>query len=449
MIISNIENTYPYQLEGVRMISKFNGRVLLADEMGLGKTRTSLLWALPFVERLPTIVVCPALVKYHWEHEANILGCYSTVVLEGRNVSHLQKAHLYIVNYDILKNWLDSLKEKKPKTLIIDECQYCANNTQRTKVTRNLSRSVENVLALSGTPLSNRPIELFNALNMINPKVFSNRWSFAHKYCGPRLTPWGWKFEGATNLPELRSLLKTTVMVRRRKSEVLKDLPKLSRKIITLALSNPSEYEKADQDFIGWLTRQNPSKVKGALRATALVKINYMKQLAARYKLKGIIEWVNQWLKETNEKLAIFATHRKMIEALERRCEAKSIVIDGSVSSTKRHSLIQQFQTDAGTRLMIGNIQAAGIGITLTAASTGIVAELPWRPGDLLQLEKRLDRLGQTKPVTFLYMIAYGTVEEKICGLLQRKQRTLSTVLDGGEEDNFSMFDELIKGLSK
>jgi len=171
--------------------------------------------------------------------------------------------------------------------------------------------------------------------------------------------------------------------------------------------------------------------------------------LAAKLKLKAAVEWINEWLEQNpDEKLVVFAHHRKCLEALERRLEAKSVVIDGSVTGQKRSLLVKQFQTDPGTRLLLGNILAAGVGITLTAAHNVVFAEMAWRPGDHIQGEDRCYRIGTTETVWCTYLVAHGTIEERLCRIVQRKQKVLSSVLDGGPvEGDLNVFDQLLAEL--
>ncbi len=430
-------------------IDGFGGRSLQALEPGLGKTLISLWWIAEKPEqRLPTVVVCPLSVKWHWEREAKEkCGMEDVGVLEGRKPTGEKLSSLTILNFDILAGRLDELRKLKPKTIILDEVQAIANQTKRTTAVRNLCKGVPNVLALSGTPLVNRPIELLNTLRILRPDVpeFRSKIIFGDRFCGRFLSHWGWDYKGATNTDKLNKLLAATCMSRRRKVDVLPDLPPKIRDVVALPLSDPREYQRASDDFLGWLTKEKPNVVNRAAKAKALTRVSYLLQLAAKLKLKSAIEWINDLL-AGGEKVVVFATHRKMISALSRRLNCESVIIDGTVTGADRQRAVDRFQTDPKVRVAICNIVAGGTGITLTAASTVVFVELDWRPGVHLQAEDRPHRIGTTKPVWIHYLVAHGTVEEKLCSVLQAKQKVLNAVLDGGKvENDLTVFDLLMK----
>jgi len=446
----------PYQLESIKAINRFKGCALLAHEMGLGKTLISLWWWEKTPQVHPGLVVCPASMKFVWEHEALQNLGVRPYVAEGQKVrppeQNNMKPKLVIVNYDILHHWLPWLQKFRFNSLFVDECQYVKNGAaKRTKAVRKLARGIPNVVAISGTPLLSRPIELFSTLQMLLPNIFRSRWAYAHEYCKPRYTPWGWNYDGASHLPELHSLLKHLCMIRCLKADVLPELPEKIRRVLPLTLSDEDEYREATDRFLQWLGKTDPAKLLRAKRAEALVKLGCLKRLAARLKLRSVIDWVNRWLESyPDEKIVLFAVHRKMIEALERRTKAKSVIIDGSVTGRKRKAAVDQFQQDGKTRVLIGNIQAAGVGITLTAASTLVFCELDWVPSNHVQGEDRIHRIGQTKQSWIWYLVAAGTIEEDLCEILERKQRVVQTVLDGTEGvDDLDVHRQLLSRMSQ
>lgn len=450
------DNLFPYQLEGVKKIENFAGRALIGDEPGLGKTRQAI-WFLKRNESArPAIVVCPASVKYYWAQEAKKVAGFSSSILEGQ--TPLKKGDLkfhneplVIINYDILQYWVEWLKKFNFQTVIIDENQYIqSRKTARTKAVKKLTYGVPNVIALSGTPFQNRPIELFPTLNILDPKTFKQYWAFGQKFCGPKHTPWGIKFDGASNTDELHQLLISTCMIRRKKTDVLEDLPDKLRKVLPVDMTNPKEYDLANKHFLTWLRRQDPAKVRKAVNAQALVKMGYLKRLAARLKFRAVVDWVNDFLAKTDEKLIIFAVHQKMIRALNRRCKAKAAIVDGSVIGRNRQSAVEKFQNDPGTRLFLGNIRAAGTGLTLTAASTVLFAELDWTPGIHTQAEDRPHRIGQKDTVWIHYIVARGSIEVNLCALIQQKQQVVSSIIDGGNQvGDIDVFNQLLREMKK
>ncbi len=452
------DDLFDYQKENVRKIEEFNGRCLLADSMGLGKTRSILGYLHNRPEAWPVIVICPANVKYGWEREC--LECLKIrpTILEGRtvpkNADHLSPNNIVILNYDILKDWFVYLKKFRANTLVIDECQKLQNRTTiRTKKTRELSKGISNILALSGTPVMNRPVDLWPAINIIRPDVFGSFFSYGSRYCDRRRMPWGIEYKGATHIPELHRLLKKTCMLRKLKSEVLKDLPEKVRKIVSVHLRCLERYQFASSDFIGWLRQQDTLKAKRAAKALELTRMGYLMRLSARLKLRAVVDWINDFFEksELDEKLVVFAIHRKMIDVIHRRTNAKSVVVFGGMTNIKKKDAIDQFKKDKKTKLFIGNIEAAGVGIDgLQIASNVAFTEFPWRPADITQAEDRLHRIGTKKTVFVYYLTARDTIEEPHCDLLQKKQEIVSGILDGSSQvDDINIYNELLKHLKK
>ena len=446
---------FDYQKEVVQDIEDFEGRSLVSVEQGLGKTAIAL-WTLKRqkIESFPAVVICPSAVKYMWEHEAIRMGIRPTV-LEGTKPEKVGRKsnapRLTILNQDILYAWLPVLLKQGTKTVIIDECQnFASRSSRRTKAVLKLGRSCRHVIALSGTPLVNRPAELWPTLHMIRPDLYPSFWQFAQRFCKPRRTPWGWDFSGASNLDVLHSTLNRQCMVRRLKKDVLKDLPEKMRCVVPVEISDRKEYEKARDDFAGWLKSVQPDRVQSALRAQQMTQIGYLLRLTAKLKLRSVVEWCNNFLEGSDEKLVVFGVHTKMIEALDRRLNGgKHVIIDGSVTGRLRKAACDQFQRDPKTRVLIGNIKAAGVGLTLTAASTVAFAELFWTPGAMTQAEDRCHRIGTTQTVWAYYLVAAGTIEERLCKAIQTKQEVIRATLDGGKmEDDLSILDQLLAELA-
>ena len=446
---------YPYQKKAVLQIQKFKGRALLADEMGLGKTLEALQWIKRSPKKRPVIVVCPASLKWVWEAEAIKHIKIRATILSGRtppkkkNIT--KKRELYIINYEILQYWITWLKNLNPQVLILDECHYIKNRrAKRTKAVKKLAKDIKHLIAISGTPLTNRPSELFTILNLVCPDEFPAFWPYAHRYCKAQLRPWGWEFKGASNIRELHRKLKRLMMIRNLKKDVLKDLPEKTRSVIPLEIEKRKEYQEAENDFIKWLTKKSTSKAKRAERAKKLVQLGYLKRLAAELKMKQVLEWIDGFLEQSEGKLVVYGIHKKIIKQIHEKYKKISVVVDGSVSQRKRKIAVRSFQQNKKFRLFIGNIKAAGVGITLTAAYTLVFVELDWVPGNMVQAEDRIHRIGQKNAVMIYYLIARDTIEEKLCKILQKKQRVLSQVLDGSIKTNrLDVYRALEKSLLK
>jgi len=436
--IKNLHGTlYPFQLEGVNFIESRDGNALLGDEMGLGKTVQALAWLALHPEKRPAVIICPASLKLNWKRETQTwLGIDTKLeVLSGnpeKNPAQNQNG-IFIINYDIIGKWVEWFRRIKPKVIIADECHFFKNSaTKRTKAIQKMARMSNHFLALSGTPAVNRPIEVFNAIKIINPGLFPNKMNFARRYCNAHYNGFGWDFTGASHIEELHRILTDTLMIRRLKADVLKELPPKVRTVVPIELNNRKVYDLAEADFIAWVqsTRGNIAAAK-AKQAEALARIEALKQLTIRGKIKSVIQWIENYL-DTDGKLVVFATHKETIAELMNHFGNIAVKLDGSSSQTERDMAVHQFQNNPEVRLFVGNLKAAGVGLTLTASSTTCFIELGWTPGDHNQAEDRVHRIGQeADSVNAYYLVADNTIERDILELIDKKRKVLDALLDG------------------
>jgi SWI/SNF-related matrix-associated actin-dependent regulator 1 of chromatin subfamily A len=208
---------FPFQKEGVAFLESRRGRALIADEMGLGKTIQALAYLELHPELRPAIVVCPASLKLNWSKEAyNWMSHPEVQILSGRTINTQIRGKIIIINYDVLDAWLPAIARAHPVIVITDECHlYKSNTAQRTKAVKKLAKMVSHFIALSGTPIVNRPIEIFNAINIINPQVIPPYWVYVKRYCNAQYNGFGWDMNGASNTQELHDILVKSVMIRR------------------------------------------------------------------------------------------------------------------------------------------------------------------------------------------------------------------------------------------
>ncbi|GIW60148.1 MAG: hypothetical protein KatS3mg087_1214 [Patescibacteria group bacterium] len=296
-------------------------------------------------------------------------------------------------------------------------------------------------------PLTNRPIELFPIISTLKPKIWKSRLAYAKRYCNPRLTPWGWDFRGASNLDELHKILKSTCMVRYTTKQVLTTLPGKNRRVIVLDILNRDDYVEAEKNFLHWLKLNYPERYEKSIKAAALVQIGVLLRLAAKKKLKFAVDYINKFIEQNpKRRIVVYAIHKKCLAALKRRINAKSAIIDGSTPHNKRREIITAFRAGRLT-VLIANILAAGVGINLQVSDTMFVLELPFKPGPLLQVEGRIHRLGQSMVSNINYLIAKNTIEEKLIKLIQSKEQTIATVLDGKNSADLNLLELLLKEL--
>lgn len=441
----NLKNVklYPFQKEGVAFLEERRGRALIADEMGLGKTIQIIAYLSLHSELRPALIIVPASLKLNWERE--IKRCIPTekvFILSGMSEENLHnlpdsKDYIYIANYDILSNRKEELMNLGFKIVILDECQYIKNQkARRSKIARSIAKATDKVVALSGTPIINRPIEFFNTLNILRPDLFNNFMTYAFKYCGARHNGFGWDFNGSSNKEELHKNLINTIMIRRTKIEVIKDLPEKTRAIVPIELDDRKNYERAIDDF------SQIAEDYGSL-GEALACIEKAKQEAVKSKLENCIKWIENFL-ESKEKLIVFATHHFVIDKLMEHFKGVGVKLDGRDNAKNKQISIDRFQSDNNIKLFVGNIKAAGVGITLTAASNVAFIELGWSPGEHDQAGDRAHRIGQKNSVTEWYLLADGTIEIEIAELIDKKRENLDAILNGKQTERSNLLMDLL-----
>jgi len=440
-----------YQEKAVRKIEHFRGRALLAYEMRMGKTFIALQWLKRHPEAYPAVVVCPEIGKLHWEEKAKRHFNMRSVVLNGivpTKRKFIHKNQLYIINWEILQYWVGFLKLAEIKTPILDEIHYIKERkTQCYKATRKLVKNLPYLLALGGTPLKSRPIELFNVLNLLRPDKFPSFMKYAFRYCKPVRRPWGWEFKGSSHLDELHENLNAWCMIRMLRKDAMNELPK-DRRIVSIPISNKDEYFEAEHSFIKWLNKRSVTRANKAKKAERLVQMGYLKRLAASLKMQNTLKWIDKWLNKNKGKIVIFAIHKDIINELKNKYKGKCAVVDGTVRGKKRHLAVKAFQTDKECRVFIGNTRASGTVIELSKAKAVVAIEFDWTPGDLTQCEDRIFKQDSNEPMLIYYLVAKDTIEHHLCEILQTKQDVISETLDGNKEKNrLSIFDELQKKL--
>lgn len=433
----------PHQVEAVQFMIQNKGRVIVGDCPGLGKSLSSIGY-LEHLDRWPILIVCPSSVKGHWKAEFEEYTGRKAVIVEGELPYEGDLTHsAAVINYDILAAQMPWLLEQNFECLIFDECQNLANaSTKWTKAARILAKRCPRVQGLSGTPIANRPADFWAMLHMIRPAEFSSFNDYAWTYCSPRYSERfnRWDYSGASNMDELHARIKP-FMIRRTK-EIL-NLPPQTKRIEFVEMDNRDLYDTLHKRYVDTSRYQNPF-------STGMDKLSLLSQLlmlVARCKARSTVRWIKDYLIENpEEKLIAFCTHTQMLDVVHRRAipeGSEAIFINGSVASKKRTKLIEQFQTDPGTRLAVCNIKAAGAGITLTAATKSVVCELPWTSRDITQLAGRNHRIGQTRETELIFLLTENTIEEKLCKVIEEKQRIHEAIIEGRKLDDLPIMKML------
>jgi len=438
---------HPFQRAGVRYALD-RRRTFIADEQGLGKTVQALA-TLEADGGFPAVVVCPASMKLTWRRESlHWLPGRTVAVLEGRTdeawTEEALAADIVVLNYDILEAHLEQLLVRRPRALVLDESHYVKNpRAGRTKAALELAEGLPDGalrLALTGTPILNRTDELISQLRVLG--------RLADFGSGARLAR---SFRTAGSDDRLHWNLRAVCYVRRTKAEVLPQLPAKRRDTVPVLLSNEHEYRLAEEDVVAWLQSLPldlgtlDAKIAAALRAEQLVRLNNLRQLAARGKLPTALAWIGDFL-ESGEALVVFAEHVEIQRAVLDRFPG-AVHILGADSSFARQRAVDSFQAEDGPQLMVCSMRAASQGITLTRASNVAFLELDWTPARHDQAEDRLHRIGQESAVTAWYLLAPETIDETMAELLQRKRSVIDAITDGVVQSQERLVDAVVREL--
>jgi SWI/SNF-related matrix-associated actin-dependent regulator of chromatin subfamily A-like protein 1 len=436
----------PFQSEAVAFIEEKKGRCLIADQPGLGKTIESLAWLLLHPDKKPVIVVVPKSAKLNWKKEAEAwMPDPKVQILSTTTITEIT-GEIVIINYDILHYWLQELKKINTEILILDEAHKIKSNaTKRTKAVKKLAKKIPNIICLTGTPIENKPVEIYNILHLIDENIFPSFQKFAREYCNPQWNGYGWDYSGASHLDKLNRILTGTVMLRRLKNDVLKDLPGKTYSYVPIEIDNRKEYHEAEKNFIEFVRKTKGEETAERIsEVEELAKTEILKQVAVKGKLSQAIEWIKDFI-ETDEKLVVFATHKFVIERLMTEFSEIAVKIDGSVTAKQRQTAVDDFQKNNKIRLFVGNIQAASECITLTVANNLVFLELPWSPKSIEQASDRIHRITQERKVIIYYLLAEKTIEEKIARIIDRKTVTIDAAIDGKDVEQQNLLHELMR----
>lgn len=428
-----------------------NDRFILADDMGLGKTTSTVIASMESGAK-KVLIVCPASLKINWKREIENYSDDYVLIVEGKKWGSTFK--YYIINYDILKNFHTTENSEDSEAYqiivnegfdlaIVDEAHYISNSqAQRTKLLNDILAKIPKVWLLTGTPMTSRPINYYNLLKIVNSPLTLNWKSYVMRYCkGYQFRVGGrkvWNTSGASNLDELRDQTKAVVL-RRLKTDVL-DLPEKIISPIWLELKN-SFYDDELTEFLR-ISEENKDKESITVTLNRLMKL---RQLIAIEKVEHTCELIDKVL-EQGKKVIVFTNFTMSLDMLHEKYKKKSVVLDGRMSKIARQESVDRFQNEDKIKIFIGNIKAAGVGITLTAADTVIMNDLSFVPADHSQAEDRAYRYGQKNSVLVYYPVFENTIEMTVYNILQKKKDIIDQVMGDGEYSE-SFASELIKSM--
>jgi len=454
----------PYQLQGIARGMELK-RYINGDEQGLGKTiqtiATISTWAQRGEESLPVLVICPASLKENWKREIEKFTNYKALILSDKTRNNWKRyyelgmAQFFIVNYESLKKYfvqswpktrvvkssdITMIREIEVfKTIVIDEAHRCKDTTtQQTKLCLRIAHRKERVILLTGTPVVNKPVDLWPQICIMGQMapIAATFKEYKEKYCEGA--------NGARNQKALNALLNRNCFFRREKKDVAKDLPSKDRQKMLCEITTRHDYLQAESDFYNWLNKQDldDEAIARKMRAEILTQMNVLRQISARGKIPAAKEFIDEVM-ESGEKLIVFVVLKEIVNEL-KRLYPDAVTITGSDDTTTRQRNIDAFQTNPKTQLIICNIKAAGVGITLTASSRVLFLEYPWTYADCVQCEDRAHRIGQTLPVMCTYLLGEKTIDEKMLDIILTKKSLAQDITGATDEMEMSVVDSLV-----
>lgn len=458
----------PYQKQGVARGLQLK-RYINGDEQGLGKTLQSIATIFGASQKgedvFPCLIICPSSTKINWQREwkqwvnKDAMILQDNVKTNWHQFSKLGMNDIFICNYESLKKYfvvkypekgqMRSSKDivmderyKLFKSVIIDESHRCKDpGTQQAKIILRICNSEEHkkewVILLSGTPVVNKPIDLFPQLAIMNRlAVFGGKKGYLARYCE------GGK--GASNLKELNFLMNKNLFFRREKKDVAKDLTEKQRQTILCDISTRVQYNKAKNDFVKFLEDSgfSDADIAKKLRGEIMVKMGELKRISALGKINEVKEFVQEVI-ESGEKLILFCSLHSIVDEM-LRLFPQAVTVTGRDSMEQKQVNIDKFQNDINCKLIVCNIKAAGVGITLTASSRVAFIEYPWTYADCVQCEDRAHRIGQTNNVMCTYFLGDKTIDEDLYQMIQAKRHTANSITGATDEMEMNFIDSVI-----
>lgn len=432
---------YPFQLEDVDILLKRH-KCIIGNDMGCGKTHEAVRVGISLP--MQKLIICPALLRLNWEREIRMVDSDAEIEIIYNNTKKIELKEWNIIGYPSVEKFYDVLANAHIQCVFVDEAHYCQAvsnsgkpDSKRALAVLKLTATAGWVYPITGTPITNRNKNLFNILQMINHPLSKGKNSFFNygvNYCNGTRNKHGWDFDGNSKSEELHALIKP-YMIRHLKSEVLPDLKK-QRQSIPLKV-NLNGYNKALKEYYD----SRNSKKDGKSILALLMKA---RKSLAKEKVKDSIELADSILQNGNQ-VIIVTCFTDVVEETEKHFKDNVCKIVGGMSDTKKQEAKDRFQ-NGEIQVMVLNIDAGGVGITLTSAHYMIINDLPWTTGQLTQVEDRICRSGQTADYSIIYyMTAIGAVvEEQMVNSLTKKASNINSVVDGGGGENLD-FVSLVK----
>ena len=443
-----------FQKEGLDFLMKSSGNALLADEMGLGKTVQTLSYVATEKQTFPVLVVAPLVTLNNWEREiekflkkksrnGRLIESESpsvTLIRTGKK-KELPKTDIYVINYELLFKRYDDLANVGIKTVVCDEVHNLrSKTTQKYKSIKKLAAlpSISYRIGLSGTPIYNRGSEIWPIIDILKPGLLGSFKEFCEYFC--YVNEKGKAIVLENKRASLRNELQKHVMLRRKKSDVLKELKDKVRYKEVIAADTDYYVEELDKIWKRLEEEQKEADSEFSKSASYHRAIQSERQIAGLAKLPHVINFVKN-IMEIEESVVVFCHHKVIHKLLhESLQEFSPVSIIGGQSDAMRQDQIDKFQKGE-SKLMIAGIRAGNVGINLTRAKYVIFAELDWSPAIHRQAEDRLHRIGQKNTVFAYYLIGNGTLDDHVANVLVDKSYEIDEIMDENV-DNFENKDK-------
>ncbi len=436
-----------FQKEGLDFLLKSSGNALLADEMGLGKTVETLAYLASEKQAFPVLVIAPLVTLNNWQRE---IGKFlhkksrngrivenkvpSSVIIRRGKTAELGKFDFYIINYDLLFKRLGDLSKLGLRTIVCDEVQYLrSKTTKKYDAVKKLAalQSIKYRIGLSGTPIYNRGSEIWPIVDILRPGLLGNFKEFCEYFC--YVNDKGKAIVLEAKRESLRKQLQKYVMLRRRKSDVLKELKEKVRYKELIDADTNYYYNELGKIWEKLEAEQKDAESAFDKSASFQRAIQSERQAAGVAKLPHVINFVKN-IMEIDESVVVFCHHRSIHRLLnENLSEFSPVSIIGGQSDKVRQEQIDMFQ-NGQSKLMIAGLRAGNVGINLTRAKYVIFAELDWSPAIHQQAEDRLHRIGQKNTVFAYYLIGKGTLDDHVANVLVDKSFEIDSIIDNTKE---------------
>ena len=454
----------PFQKYGLDFLLKTEGNALVADEMGLGKTVQTLAFVAQRPDIVPVIIVAPLVTLENWKREIHrFLRMYSDTqdtprvkIIRSGKRDDLEPADFYLINYELVHKRVKDITELNPAMVVFDEVQNLRRtNTYKVHACTELANhsSILHRIGLSGTPIHNNGMEMYEIAEVIKPGIFGTKEQFKEMFYD--IDEYG---QVDFMQDRLAEFLQKNLMIRRRKLDVLSDLPEKNKVQQTIPIDTQMYEEKISKMYakIEKAKQRLGAAIKEDERKRRLAEFNSLllemrveeRQIAGLAKAPNVVEYIKELLDDyTDEKFVVFCHHRRVHKILaDGLWEYNPLQIIGGQSDVARQDAIDAFQQNPDNRVIICGLRAGNVGISLTKASYVLFAELDWSPAVHAQAEDRLHRIGQKSRVFSHYIIGAGTFDEYLADVLMAKGDVIRKILgDKAESTNNKKALELLE----